>query len=223
MVSYDWPPGTYFYFCTYIALFWIVSLSVITSLTKLPPTTNFLHVLSHQSSSIFLDDQTIAIFDSLNILLWYSLLVWHCTSTNHRCIILPNFDHTLLFNSPGCPLWSITLGQKTTTTTTTKRHSCFWKCGWLEKPSPGWPQLYFFNHFSADILFRSLVSFAFLYCSYFLIVCLFFEMKNIRLIHIQLCRWVSDKKLFSSGQFPEIRLLFLALLHMLNAIFFLGK
>ena len=60
-----------------------------------------------------------------------------------------------------------------------KKPSCFRKCGWQEKSSPRRPQIYFSNRFSGDILLSSLVSFAFLYFCLFLLVCLFFEIKNI--------------------------------------------
>ena len=48
-----------------------------------------------------------------------------------------------------------------------KKNSCFRKCGWREKSSPGRPQIYF----SEDILF-SLVSFAF-FCILVFFACLF--------------------------------------------------
>ena len=74
--------------------------------------------------------------------------------------------------------------------------------------------LFFLNRFSGDIIFSSLVSYAFFV---FLFVC-FFEMKNIYLlIHIQLCGRVSDKE-NSLGRFPEARLLYLALSVALNLI-----
>ena len=41
------------------------------------------------------------------------------------------------------------------------------------------PQIYFFNRFSGDILFSSLVSFVFLYSCFSLLVCLFFEIQNV--------------------------------------------
>ena len=56
------------------------------------------------------------------------------------------------------------------------------------KSSPGRPRIYFFNRFSEDILFPSLVPFAvfvfllpslFLYSCSFLLVCLFFKIKKI--------------------------------------------
>ena len=79
--------------------------------------------------------------------------------------------------------------------------------------------LFFLNRFSGDIIFSSLVSYAFfVFLFVFLLVCLFFEMKNIYLlIHIQLCGRVSDKK-NSLGRFPEARLLYLALSVALNLI-----
>ena len=43
---------------------------------------------------------------------------------------------------------------------------------------PGDRKFISFNQFSGDVLFSSLISFAFL-CSCFFVVCLFFEMKNI--------------------------------------------
>ena len=70
-----------------------------------------------------------------------------------------------------------------------KKYSCFRKCGWREKFLPGRPQIYFFNRFSGDNIFSSLVSFAFFYSCF---VCLFFY----TLIHIRLCGRLSDKKIF---------------------------
>ena len=48
-----------------------------------------------------------------------------------------------------------------------------------KKNSLGRPQIYFFNRLSGDILFSSLVSFAFLYSCFSLPVCLFFEIQNV--------------------------------------------
>ena len=47
------------------------------------------------------------------------------------------------------------------------------------KNPPGRPQIYFFNRFSGDILFSSLVSFAFLILVFVVVYLLFFELKNI--------------------------------------------
>ena len=60
-----------------------------------------------------------------------------------------------------------------------KKNSCFRKCRWREKSSPRLPQIYFFNWFSGDIFFSFLVSFACFVFLFFLLVCLFFEIKNI--------------------------------------------
>ena len=83
----------------------------------------------------------------------------------------------------------------------TKKHSCFWKCGWSEKSSSRRPQFFFFNRFSGHILFSSLVSFAFSDSS------LFFELKNVYSDTHWTMRGVSDKK-FSPSRFQETRLLF---------------
>ena len=53
----------------------------------------------------------------------------------------------------------------------------------------------FFNQFSGDIFFSSLVSFTFLY-SWFLC---FLKLKIYILIHIRLCGRVSDKKKFTQS------------------------
>ena len=53
-----------------------------------------------------------------------------------------------------------------------KKYSCFGKCGWREKFSPGRPHIYFFKQFSGDILFSTLVSFTFS-CFDFFLFCLF--------------------------------------------------
>ena len=64
---------------------------------------------------------------------------------------------------------------------------------------------FFFDRFSRDILFSSLVSFAF-FDSCFLL-CYFLNLKMYILIHIRLCGRVSDKKI-SPSRFPETRLTF---------------
>ena len=63
------------------------------------------------------------------------------------------------------------------------------------KSSPAGPQIYFFNRFSEDIIFSSLVSFAFL-CILVLLFWLFFLFFEI-LIHIWLCGRVSYKFFFT--------------------------
>ena len=72
----------------------------------------------------------------------------------------------------------------------------------------------FFNRFSGDILFFSIVSFAFLYSCFFLcFLCLFiylFEIRNIYLIYIWSCGRVSDKNI-SLGRFPETKRFFYGL------------
>ena len=91
-----------------------------------------------------------------------------------------------------------------------KNYSCFRKCGWREKSSPGRPQIYFFNRFSGDILFSSLVFFCFFWFLLFVCLFVFFKLKMYILIHIWLCGRLNDKK-FSYGRFPKTKLLFLAL------------
>ena len=95
-----------------------------------------------------------------------------------------------------------------------KKYSCFQKCGWREKSSPGGLQIYFFNRFSGDILSSSLVSLAFFVflLFFFLLVCLFFEIKNIYSdTHLTIER-VNDKK-FLPGRFPGTRLLFFGFIY----------
>ena len=60
--------------------------------------------------------------------------------------------------------------------------------------------------FSADILFFSLVFFA--YCLLVIFGFLFLKLNIYILMHISLCGWVSNKKKFSTGLYPEERLLF---------------
>ena len=68
-----------------------------------------------------------------------------------------------------------------------RKNSCFRKCGWREKSSPGRPQIYFFNRFSGNfsLLFFSffciflcycfiLLFFACLFCLYYCFVLLLF-------------------------------------------------
>ena len=63
----------------------------------------------------------------------------------------------------------------------------------MRKILTGAAKFYFFNQFSRDILFSSLVS---LFLSFdFVFACFFFEIKIYILIYIQLCRQVSDKKI----------------------------
>ena len=77
----------------------------------------------------------------------------------------------------------ISLGQK-------NKYSCFWKCGWREKLYPGGRKfsfyLFFWSIFRKYSLFffSSLAFFAFFIFLFFfvfflLLVCLFFEIKNI--------------------------------------------
>ena len=77
-----------------------------------------------------------------------------------------------------------------------RNNSCFGKCVWPEKSSPGRPQIFFFNRFSEDILF----SFFSFFCSFWFLFCLFvscsLKLRNV-LIHIRLSRWVSDKNIFT--------------------------
>ena len=67
--------------------------------------------------------------------------------------------------------------------------------------------LFFFNRFSGDILFSSLISFAFL----ILVFVCFLELKMYILIHIRLCRRVRDKKKFHPAGFRKQDYFFLAL------------
>ena len=79
-----------------------------------------------------------------------------------------------------------------------QKHSCFRKCGWREKSSPGQPQIYFFNQFSRYILFSSLVSFAFFdSCFSCWFLCCFLKLKMYILVQIRLCGWLSDKTTFT--------------------------
>ena len=70
------------------------------------------------------------------------------------------------------------------------------KCGWQEKSSPGQPQTFFLNQFAGDFLFSSLLSFFFFCILVFLLVCSL-KWKIYILIHIWLCRRVSDKDFFT--------------------------
>ena len=95
--------------------------------------------------------------------------------------------------------------------TEVKKYSCFWKCRWREKSSPERPQIYFFNRFSGDILFSSLVFFAF-FDSCFFVVCLMrFKLNMYILIHNRLCGWVSDKKNFHPANFRKQGFIFFGL------------
>ena len=86
-----------------------------------------------------------------------------------------------------------------------KKISCFQKCGWLEKSSPGRVQICFFNRFSGDSLFSSLVSFAFFAFLFFLACLLFFmKLKIYIVINIWLCRRVSDKTNFPLADFRKL-------------------
>ena len=86
-----------------------------------------------------------------------------------------------------------------------ENYSCFRKCGWREKFSPGWPQISFFRSIFRRYLFSFLGSFAFFNpCFVCLFVWCFLKIKMYLLIHI----WVIKK--LSPGRFPRTRLLFLA-------------
>ena len=81
-----------------------------------------------------------------------------------------------------------------------KKYSCFQKCSWEKNLHLGSHKFIFLNRFSGDILFSSLVSFAFFVFSFFFFFCLFacfLKLKMYVLIHIQLCGQVSDKKFFT--------------------------
>ena len=91
-----------------------------------------------------------------------------------------------------------------------KKNSCFWKCGWREKFSPGRPQINFFNRFSIDIRFSSLVSFAFLYsCFFFSCLFVFWNWKYIFWYIFDCAGWWVII-FFSPAWFPETKLLCLA-------------
>ena len=75
------------------------------------------------------------------------------------------------------------------------KNSCFRKCGWREKSSPGMPQNYFFYRFSRDILFSSLVCFAFLYSFFVCLFLCFFRWNIYILVHIELHERMSYKKI----------------------------
>ena len=91
-----------------------------------------------------------------------------------------------------------------------KKCSFFRKCGWREKISPWWLQIYFFNRFSRDILFPHLVSLAFLYsCFCFCSFVCFLKLKICILMHIRLCGRVSNKKIFTRPFAETNQLLFL--------------
>ena len=92
---------------------------------------------------------------------------------------------------------------------TKKIYSCFWKCGWQEKSSPGWPQIYFlFNRFSGDILFSFLVSFALFDSCFCLFICLlFFEIKY---VYMWASKW---KKNFHSASFWKQDYFFLTMVY----------
>ena len=88
-----------------------------------------------------------------------------------------------------------------------KIYSCFRKCGWQKKSSPGRPQIYFlFNRFSGDILFSFLVSFA-LFNSCF---CLFVRCSLE--LNMYICGLVSEKNLLSPN-FRKQDYFFLALVY----------
>ena len=68
-----------------------------------------------------------------------------------------------------------------------------------------------YNQFSEDILFSSLVSFAFFYsCFLLLFVCCFLKLQMYILIHIGLSVRVSDKENFYPADFRKQDFFFLA-------------
>ena len=75
------------------------------------------------------------------------------------------------------------------------KNSCFRKCGWREKSSPGMPQNYFFYRFFRDILFSSLVYFAFLFSFFVCLFLCFFRWNIYILVHIELHERMSYKKI----------------------------
>ena len=65
---------------------------------------------------------------------------------------------------------------------------------------PGVRKFIFFNRFSGNILFSSLLSFAFFFALFFYVFCLFVcfsKLKKYILIHTRLCGRVSEKKVFT--------------------------
>ena len=74
-----------------------------------------------------------------------------------------------------------------------KKYSCFRKCGWRGKSSPGRPQIYF-NPIFSFLLWLLLLSLFSCFLCFF--VC-FLKLKIYILIHIRLCGRVSNKKIFT--------------------------
>ena len=91
------------------------------------------------------------------------------------------------------------------------KYSCFRKCGRRVKSSPGRKQIYFFNRFSGDILFSSLVFFAFFDSCFFVVCLMLFKLNMYILIHNRLCGWVSDKKNFHPANFRKQGFIFFGL------------
>ena len=91
-----------------------------------------------------------------------------------------------------------------------KKHSCFRKCGWREKSSPGRPQSYLFLiNFPEILSFLYWIIFLFLYsCFFFFFACLsvFWNKEYIFRYTFDYAAGWGIKK-FSSGRFPETRLL----------------
>ena len=92
-----------------------------------------------------------------------------------------------------------------------KKHSCFRKCGWREKSSPGRPQSYLFLiNFPEILSFLYWIIFLFLYSCFFF---LFFACLSVFWNKEYIFRYTFDYaagwgiKKFSSGRFPETRLL----------------
>ena len=83
----------------------------------------------------------------------------------------------------------------------TKKNSCFRKCRWREKSSPGRPQIFFFLSIFRRYSLSFFSFFCFLLLLFFLFVCLFIccflKSKMYILIHIRLSGRVSHKKIFT--------------------------
>ena len=119
-------------------------------------------------------------------------------------ICLPYF---LLISEPrkktwSCLVWNENLKEHRNKETFSnyirpKKKSCFRKYGWREKFSSG-GRISFFNRFSEDISFLLKFLWLFLVLVFFLFFfgC-FLKLKMYILIHIRLCRQVSDKKFFT--------------------------
>ena len=103
--------------------------------------------------------------------------------TNNKYELVIRNRKSRFFDPASC--WAINSVQK-------KEYSYFRKCGWPKKSSPGRPQIYFFNRFSGDILFSSFYILVFFCFVFFACLFFFLKLRIYILIHIRLCRRVSD-------------------------------